>query len=244
MIAQRMCWGVLLTAVAVSLSLASSVASAEAIPIYLDFGDTVGVPTSPGTWNALTSQKVGYAGSSIADLLDSAGNSTGIGVSVTDSFWSEGTAGGNWNGSPASWAVQYATDDNFSVNYSTGDSLGQITFTGLTAAAYDFSVIASRAVNPDDGIRSGTYLINGIAPDNHVGPFSASADGWIARKIMTWEGVTPVANTIVLTVSCASGQIGYLNALSFQQQVPEPGTLAMTPAVLAGLLCYAWRRRR
>ena len=214
---------------------ATGFASAEWLPIYLDIGDTRSVPTSPGTWNALTSKDYDTSGSSIADLLDSAGNSTGIGVSVTTSFHFEGTAGGTWEGTPA-WAMDAATDDNFS----TSNSTGVIAFTGLIAPAYDFSVISSRAVNPDDGIRKGTFLINGASADNHIGTFSASGDGWISRKIMTWDAVVPVAGTIELEVSSVSGQYGYLSALRMVP-VPEPGSIILLTAL--GIAVLLWRRR-
>ncbi len=217
--------------------LATGFASAGWLPIYLDFADTKSIPTSPGTWNALTSKDSGTSGSSIASLLDSAGNPTGAGVSVTTSFHFEGTAGGTWGGTPIDWAVDAATDDNFS----TANSTGVVTFTGLTAPAYDFSIISSRAVDPDDGIRNGTFLINGASADNHTGTFSASGDGWIGRKTMDWSEVMPLAGTIVLEVSSTSGQYGYLSALSLVP-VPEPGsvTILLTLAI-AGLL-WRWRR--
>ena len=215
---------------------ATGLASAEWLPIYLDIGDTRNIPTSPGTWNALTSKDYDTEGSSIANLLDSAGNSTGIGVSVTTSFHFEGTAGGTWDGSPVAWAMDAATDDNFS----TSNSTGVITFTGLTAPAYDFSVISSRAVDPDDDIRKGTFLINGAYADNHAGTFSASGDGWINRKIMTWDAVVPIAGTIELEVSSVSNQYGYLSALRMVP-VPEPGSITLLTAL--GVAVLLWRRR-
>ena len=229
---------VLLTAVAVSLLLAPGVACAGMIPIYLDFGNVDPDPTLPAgaTWNTLVDKAFG---TSIADLVDSAGDSTGIGVSVTTAFNHEGYLGGDWGGTPI-WGVNGATSDNFS----TSNSTGKITFTGLTAGGYDFSVISSRAVAPDDGIRSGTFLINAVAPDNHVGTFSASQDGWINRTVMTWTGVNPLSGQIVLSVSSASGQFGYLSALSFYA-VPEPTTLALAaPMGLFGLLAFTRRRRK
>ncbi len=223
---------------AVSLFLTSAVASAAPIPIYLDFGDTRGVPTSPGTWNALVDIGVG---ASVADLSDSAGDPTGISVSVTDAFRYEGTAGGNWGGTPVSWAVNNATDDNFSVA-GGANSTAAITFTGLTGVGYGFSVIASRAVNPDDGIRYGTYAINGFGPDNHSGAFSASQHGWIDRKVMTWANVAPDVNDeIVLALSSSTN--GYLSALSFHA-IPEPASLSLATIGLLGLLAFSRRRRK
>ena len=207
--------------------------AAQAEPIRLDFADTRSVPTSPGTWNTLVDKA---AGTSIADLLDSAGNTTGIGVSVTNAFSFEGTLGGDWGGTPI-WAVKNATDDNFS----TG-STGEITFTGLTDSAYDFSVISSRS---EAGTRSGTFLIEGDAPGNHSGTFCAYTDGWLGRKVMTWTNVAPDDDgEITLWVSAVSGQLGYLSAMSFHM-VPEPGTLALLSCGgIMSLLLLAVRRKR
>lgn len=209
-------------------------APAEWLPIYLDFGakgvNNAKVATTPGIWNGL--EKTG----SIADLLDSAGNPTGIEVSVTDDFNMDGTAGGNWGGTPVAWAVNLATDDNISV---TGtNNFGEITFTDLTAPAYNFSVISSRAAA--DSIRNGTFSINGFSADNHTGQFNAGTDGWTDRKIMTWGKVAPnEEGKIVLAVSDPQAH-AYLSALRMVP-VPEPSSITLlTVLAVAGLL---WRSR-
>jgi len=229
----------------VALAIVFSASAAVAVPTYLDLGAAVIDPVLPGgaAWNQLSESQVGAAGSAIADLQDANGNLTGIGVAVTaaadptdstlnfSSFINNG--GGDWGGAPIDWAVEGITGDSFFVN-DGGDSLGILTFSGLTAGQpYRFSVISSREGSAP---RAGNFLlggvggVGGVGPGNHVGSFDARIDGFDAENLMIWN-VTPTGTTLELSVtvdvvSDPASTFAYLNGVSIEL-IPEPSSIAL-----------------
>jgi hypothetical protein len=111
-------------------------------------------------------------------------------------------------------------------NMPTPETLTRVTFTRGTGAneaviTWSFSQIVQIDGNPHGCIGSGTVTLAGVlATDSlYFGPgFYNSAAGYSA-------GVAADLNYVPYVV-------------------PEPSTLALLAAGLAGLLCYAWRKRR
>ena len=98
---------------------------APATPIYVDCSDG---KTPTGNWNQLVDLT-----DSIANMVDSAGSSTGISVTATNSGYEFTTAGqgGNWGGTPI-WAVDAATDDGFGTDGNIVGNHVTLTFGGLS----------------------------------------------------------------------------------------------------------------
>jgi len=232
----------------VALAIVVSASVAVALPTYLDLGGADD-PVGPGSaaWNRIEDATAG----SVADLVDSGNNSTGVGVSVTDAFWFPNLSGGDWEGSPTDWAVALATGDSFAVERpdsppmgGTRNSVGAITFTGLDVGGlYNFSVISSRNAV---GGRSGTITIGGADSDNGNNvDFDAFVNGFTAETLQVWTNVSPDGggNLVLRLESMNNGasSFGYLNALSFEL-VPEPGSIALMGIGMVSMLLQGRRR--
>ncbi len=128
--------------------------------IQIDFGSTV----SPGNWNNLTNAVT----SSVGNLVNSRGQSTGISISITDAFTGINTQGAP-DPDPATGFDTEATSDSFfgSVGEHSGiyEPTGALTLSGLKRnSLYSFTFFASRMSATDN--REAKYTVIGATKDS------------------------------------------------------------------------------
>ena len=213
---------------------------AGAAVIRIDFGSAANTTTEAGvTWNNLTGTTVG---SNIAELADTVGAATGLGIEVTGAF-----RGVNASGTTTSTLFPAnATRDSFYGNTVASGGFpgtfpdGQLTLSGLNALeSYTLRFYASRtgdAVN-----RSTLYTAEG-----GNGPQSVTLNTNNVNGSVVISGLTADANgRIVIDVGPGAGnttaeQFYYIGVLEVTS-VPEPATASMMIASLATCLL---RRKR
>lgn len=220
---------------------AASATSSPGAIIYVDFGDPAQQSNVTG-WNNIVSNTDG--GSSLANVVDSAGNSTGISMTLTDPFW----PGSNQNGttSPAGAAgavfLPSATRDNLfgSVSAFGGftEPTGGYLLSGLDPSGnttYRFTFFGSRTGVTDN--RETAYMLDGA---NSTTVYLNTANNLSEVAVAT--GMIPdAAGNIALTVAPGpnntnSSRFYYIGAMQvISTVIPEPTSILIL-SLGAGLL--------
>lgn len=129
--------------------------------LLIDFGNNI----SPVPWNNITAPRDG----AILNMTNSAGNLTGFGVAITDTFNNINTAGTQEPDASLGFPPT-ATGDSFFGNVATfggrEEPTGGITITGLpTDRAYTFNIFSSR---PASDNRQARYDVIGATTESDV----------------------------------------------------------------------------
>lgn len=223
-------------------------ASVDAAPIMIDISST----SAPGTRTAVAtadgSKTVAYneiaAGSTtyatrntIADMVDTSGNATGIALNVLDvangpTTGSQGTTTTDFTGTPGAALFPTAVMQSFRAVYNSNKNI-DYAITGLKpSATYDFDFLCNR-----NGT-SGTTVITLAGLASSSGSIATSDN----TSLLSFDRIAPDATgRIVVYVSSPGITSLYapLNVFQFAESVPEPATLS-----LMGLGAMALLRRR
>ncbi len=220
----------------VALCTAAGTVSAQTIGI--DFGDINRY--SGGNYN-----DVDHLQNPLFNLVDLGGNPTGIGLSVSDSFWPGSNTGGTTTptGDAAGLPVNAVSDNLFGSLIDFGgftEPTGGVTFSGMDPnLSYNFSFFASR-MNVSDN-REALYSLAGATNDSTT--LDAANNTGTLAHIM---GISPDANgDITLSVTAGPNNTSsfgfyYLGYVQITV-VPAPASLGL---VGMGSLVALRRRRR
>lgn len=194
--------------------------------MYFDFGD-VGQQT-PGNYNNVT-----HLQAPIANVIDSAGNGTGIALAVTDAFWPGSNTGGTTTptGAAAMFDPQATRDNLFGSTVAFGgftEPTGGFTLTGMSTAPgvrYTFTFFGARMSVSDN--RETAYEVAGGT--SGVAYLNTSNNQSLVASV---PSIAADANgEIVITVgpgpnnTNASG-FYYIGAMRIDM-VPEPASLLL-----------------
>lgn len=179
--------------------------------ILIDFGSSsanspaYNAATNTEGWNNINS---GAAGTTIADLKDTTGTSTGIGITINDSFW--GTNDSNLNGTKSSTIYPAtATQDSFFIGTLSGilDSSAGLHVSGLQSnKQYSMKLYASRMTSDLTSDRTTLYTINGVSKELQV---RNNVDGYVE-----FNNLSAVNGAIDIGISMKAGAVfGYLGVL-------------------------------
>jgi hypothetical protein len=193
------------------------------------------VPGSGTTWNGITvaSTPAGAYLDTVTgtNLLNSAGGATSIGITITPVGGDNGRAGTD----PASLNALIG-DYIFCW---TGDDLvsSTITISGLGSATTADLAFYINGAGALDGIS-----FTGAAHSTHAALIDLG-DG--AGYLLPFYSVPVFGGTItgVMTDASIYNQIAIVSGMSIAT-VPEPSTLVLLLSGVAGLLAYAWRKRK
>ena len=222
------------TIVLAALCTAASAASAQSIGI--DFGDIARL--SGGNYN-----DIDHLQNPLFNLVDLDGNGTGIGLTVTDTFWPGSNTGGTTapTGDAAGLPINAVSDNLFGSLVDFGgftEPTGGVTFSGMDPSlTYNFSFFASR-MNVSDN-REALYSLAGATSD-----FTTLDAANNTSNLAHIMGISPDANgNIVLSVTAGpnntnSSGFYYLGYVEITV-VPAPASLG-----LVGLGSIAALRRR
>lgn len=227
----------------------ASTAVSSANTILIDFGGSEGTFFDAGTdnyWNTVSNSTTVFA-----DLVDTTNASSGVSLTVTNSF-----NGANADGAvsglpllPADLNVSAATSDFLYVQGNIPFSgSGSFTLSGLDSnAVYSFTIFGSR--NSSQARESeyeaiGANTNYGTLTTSGTNISSSGTQNFNDDTVLTFNDVTPDASgNVVFNVGRASGDFGYLNLMQVTTVIPEPETYALAAGLLS-IGCIALHRRR
>ncbi|TQF17112.1 hypothetical protein FJV41_04785 [Myxococcus llanfairpwllgwyngyllgogerychwyrndrobwllllantysiliogogogochensis] len=186
----------------------------------VDFGDG---PTATPGWNNL---HFGSTGSSLSNLVDATGVSSGLSLQITDGFWQGWTGAYNGGGTTASTVYPAsATRDTFFIgtNEGTTDSQAQVRLSGLAInGTYSLRFYASRMAG-DTADRTTRYTVGTQAVDLQA---TNNIDG-----VVQLTNLVPSNGALDITVTMKPGAIfGYLGVLEVIEQ--DGGVVVNQPPVV------------
>jgi hypothetical protein len=124
---------------------------------------------------------------------------------------------------------------------------GTVTISGLSASS-TYDVYAYADVDPAWSWYGSTISVSGAtSPPSWTDAKTGVTAYLLGSNYQEFAGLSPTGSGTIAISFTWPGDYGYLNAISLVDhatQTPEPSTLALLGAGLAGLLCYAWRKRR
>lgn len=222
----------------------SVVGGASAATVYLDLGagalqdgpPPAGYESHVYSWNT-----VGPAlNTTIADLVDSSGALTGIGLVVSDSFKFTNASG---QPLPTGAAMEFWQGANDSLYLARDnaqppdDTTAAITLSGLDpSSVYDFIFFGAHSNLSLSGSRSLVITATGAAVASTPEYVTSGHTGNVTSLL----GVAPNASgEIVLDVAFgpnAVGSFAYLNAIKITEVVPEPASLGLLLMAAGGVL--------
>lgn len=267
------------TALGVSLCALGSIHTASAAllagdTLYIDFGRndvTNGIiMPSDATMNAAAGNSTGVADSygiywnnawmnsavvggitppSVTNLINSSNVGTGVGLTFTTGWQSNGFNNGGLLAPSSSLLGNIASKNATGDYYFVQNNSATLTLTGLNPLmTYDFKMFGTRETTE---VRRTLYTVTDIN-GTHTFTLQTSGAGIGAggyngnnNTFANFNGLVPDGSgTITLKVESAiAGNFGYLGTMQVTAAVPEPSTIALVGAAsLAGLVIY--RRRR
>jgi len=231
-------------------------------------GDLTTSPDANGKhWNNWAGNVGGVrviAGEHMGDLVNTAGTNTGIGITITAEFDSNGKIhGGLFSPNPAllgDLAIETATEDFF---FSTADGNqgggdddmgGGFMLDGLDPnTTYEFRFFGSRNTGET---RNTEYQVTGAnqvtqlltTSGNNIGSDGSYNGNDDELAIVT--GVQPdVFGQVFVDLTLKAGSFAYINAMEIvatetQSPVPEPSTVGLLLLGMAGFVSWGARRQR
>lgn len=192
-----------------------------ALKVLVDFGSsgttTIGSDDPDNTWNNFTSNTV----NSSLSLVDSAGASTGITLTLTDQFTGNQSTGST---SPGVY-VEQATRDSFYFDYG---KTPQLTLTGLDPEKiYNLTFFGSRMTTSDSLIRSVRFEAQGYGSAVEVVNNATNNTSTVAEVTNILPGssgeivIDLEKNTAAPDVNNTTSGVGYLGAFELTT-MPEP----------------------
>ncbi|HSE56879.1 MAG TPA: PKD domain-containing protein [Candidatus Paceibacterota bacterium] len=216
---------VTIAVVAVGVFSFSNTATAQTVQkkFLIDLGaESVMTPS----WNNLTN---GSVGAKIANLVDSTGVSSGIGLTVTDSFWQGWVGAYNGNGTTqSSLYPSSATSDSLFVGNHLGtlDDTAKLRFSGLNqSATYTLRLFGSRMTDDQTSDRKTVFIVNGQSKELQTKNNTSN--------VAEFTGLTASSGTLDLAVTLKTGSIyGYLGVIELIETAttttPPPSTYTIT----------------
>ena len=228
------------------ITLSAMVVTNASTVVYVDFGDNAQAAiSSSDTYNTLTPSATGVttslegSGESFSNLVDTTGASTGVDLNVLVTSTGGDVRGGETTTTHDSITGidDNALNDGFWVNNGsiTGEVSFVLTFSSLTASAYDIQLTSGSGLQRDT-----TWQISTGTGDASTTTITTANK---LSSLATWSGVAPDSGEIVITgtyTADSAFNTGTVNFISLVA-VPEPSSTAL--AALGGL-ALTFRRRK
>ncbi len=198
--------------------------------VLIDFGDPGDDWVTAGNYNNMTEFTTVVASNGIADLVNSAGTSTGFGFAITSRFEHYNTAGATVPTGDAAAFDPNATKDSYFTSVNSGNSNGVITLSGLDDSKfYSFEIFAGRATTQN---RETEFTITGNSvATGFLNPGGATSDGNTSNTLLL-NNIQPSAGNITVGIKNGANNVSDWSYMNVLKMTESDATLAVREAIL------------